>query len=97
MGKVLVWIGVALALWLAWRLVGISRRRAEAARSARGATQGERSGAAPGAGRPELMMQCAVCGVHLPGTEARFARGRAYCSDAHRDGDTDGPASGDGR
>jgi hypothetical protein len=31
------------------------------------------------------MMQCAVCGIHLPGSEARFAGGRVYCSDAHRD------------
>jgi hypothetical protein len=31
------------------------------------------------------MMQCAVCGLHLPGSEARFAGGKVYCSDAHRD------------
>jgi hypothetical protein len=31
------------------------------------------------------MMQCALCGVHLPGSDARFAGGRVYCSDAHRD------------
>lgn len=97
MGKLLVWVGIALALWVAWRLVGISRRRAEAARSARAATDAASESAAPGGGRPELMMQCAVCGVHLPGTEARFARGRVYCCDAHRDGDTGGAASGDGR
>jgi uncharacterized protein len=97
MGKVLVWIGIALALWLVWRLAGISRRRTEAARASRSAPDGSREGAGPVGSRPELMMQCAVCGVHLPGTEARFARGRVYCSDAHRDGDTDGAASGDGR
>lgn len=96
MGKLLVWVGVALALWLAWRLVGISRRRAAAAREA-AAGAAARDGAAPGRRTPELMMQCAVCGVHLPGTEARFARGRAYCSDAHRDADPDGTAAGDGR
>jgi hypothetical protein len=38
------------------------------------------------------MMQCAVCGVHLPGSEARFAGGRVYCSDAHRDQATAGAA-----
>jgi hypothetical protein len=30
------------------------------------------------------MLQCAVCGVHVPGSEARFAGGRVYCSDEHR-------------
>jgi hypothetical protein len=38
------------------------------------------------------MMQCAVCGVHLPGSEARFAGGKVFCSDAHRDQGTDGAA-----
>lgn len=36
---------------------------------------------------PETMVRCQVCGVHLPGSEARYARGRVYCSDEHRDAD----------
>jgi uncharacterized protein len=90
MGKVLAWIAIALLAWAVWRLVVISKRRAERARDARGAAgRGDDAGAAGTGGRrgdaPELMMQCALCGVHLPGSEARFAGGRVYCSDAHRD------------
>ena len=90
MGKVLAWVAIALFAWAVWRLVVISRRRAERARAASGTVAGR--GEAESDGRdarrpdaPELMMQCALCGVHLPGSEARFAGGRVYCSDAHRD------------
>jgi uncharacterized protein len=88
MGKVFTWLAIGLVAWLAWRLVLAGRRR-----SARPSDPAGEVGAG-GSGRddtperpatPELMMQCAVCGVHLPGSEARFAGGRVYCSDAHRD------------
>jgi uncharacterized protein len=90
MGKVLAWVAVALVVWATWRLVTISKRRAERARDAAGAAPGgEDADPSRGGARrpdaPELMMQCARCGVHLPGSEARFAGGRVYCSDAHRD------------
>ena len=95
MGKLTTWVVIGLIAWGAWRLWTISRVRAERARAAArtantsGAAGG---GCASGASRedrrpnaPELMMQCAVCGVHLPGSEARFSGGKVFCSDAHRD------------
>ena len=90
MGKVLAWVAIALVAWAAWRLLVISKRRAERARAASGAAardarDGSDAAGARRADAPELMMQCALCGVHLPGSEARFAGGRVYCSDAHRD------------
>jgi uncharacterized protein len=94
MGKLLTWVLIALAAWAAWRMWTISQRRAERARAKREAGDGAAAtrggdarpdeGTARVAG-PERMMQCAVCGVHLPGSEARFAGGKVYCSDAHRD------------
>jgi hypothetical protein len=33
----------------------------------------------------ELMMTCAVCDVHLPSSDAVFARGKVFCSPEHRD------------
>lgn len=33
--------------------------------------------------RPEGMVQCARCGVHLPQSDAIAWRGRHYCSQAH--------------
>lgn len=32
---------------------------------------------------PDVMMSCAVCGVHLPASEAIFAHGHVYCSEEH--------------
>lgn len=105
MGKVMTWVVIGLIVWGAWRLWTISRVRAERAReAARGAQASEAAGGGDPAdperearrpGAPELMMQCAVCGVHLPGSEARFAGGKVYCSDAHRDAPGT-PVSGDG-
>lgn len=95
MGKLLTWVLIALAAWAAWRMWTISQRRAERARAQREAAGGAGGPAgggdarpgegAPRVGAPERMMQCAVCGLHLPGSEARFAGGKVYCSDAHRD------------
>jgi len=89
MGKFLLWVGIALAAWVFWRfvLVGRQRMRDDAERDAAAGAGGD-GRPRQDAGRipaPEAMMQCAVCGVHLPASEARFARGHAYCSDAHRD------------
>jgi uncharacterized protein len=110
MGKVMTWVVIGLIAWGAWRLWTISRVRAErareAARTAADAAAGGGDAAEAGReprrpGAPELMMQCAVCGVHLPGSEARFAGGKVYCSDAHRDASgtagTVDAASRDGR
>ena len=42
----------------------------------------------------ELMMSCAVCGVHLPASDAVFAGGRVYCGPEHRDADLDANRDG---
>lgn len=33
--------------------------------------------------KPANMVRCAVCGVHLPESEAIADEGRHYCGDAH--------------
>lgn len=73
MGKFLFWIVIGL---LAWLLVKIIATKARPAR--------------PPATReaPSLpMVKCDRCGMHLPASEALSARGKHYCSAAHRDGD----------
>lgn len=43
--------------------------------------------AAPSASRavePQAMLQCSVCGVHLPAAEALAGSKGSYCSVAHR-------------
>lgn len=89
MGKVLTWVLIGLILWGAWRLYTISQRRSERARRDAGAVppgDGRDAGGEPArVAAPEAMVRCAVCGVHLPGSEARWSGGRTYCGDAHRD------------
>jgi hypothetical protein len=95
MGKLLGWVLVGLMVWVVWRFVVISKRRAE--RASAGESAAEPSGTDPSSSRqgerrdtpvtgstPEMMMQCVVCGVHLPATEALFAGGKVFCCEAHR-------------
>ncbi|MFP5461432.1 MAG: PP0621 family protein [Gammaproteobacteria bacterium] len=89
MGKILSWVLMALVGYLAWRLVGVIQRKAEAARRAQqGGTGAAESGqGAPKAIRDERIVPCAHCGVHFPASEAVEEGGRFYCSAAHRDAD----------
>lgn len=36
------------------------------------------------ASRPQEMVACAHCGVHLPREDATLAEGEAFCSESHR-------------
>jgi uncharacterized protein len=35
-------------------------------------------------GTPQIMVSCAVCGVHLPQSDAVSGKSKHYCSLAHR-------------
>jgi uncharacterized protein len=93
MGKLLSWVVLAIAGWLAWRLVGVVQRKLEAAR--REAAERGAAGQGPGAGagregaalRDERIVPCAHCGVHFPASEAVERGGRLYCCPEHRDAD----------
>ena len=97
MGKIAFWILVAVAVMLVLRLIGTneaaswttSPRRSRARRfAAFAARQGDRDDRRDSG---ELMMSCAVCGIHVPASDAVFARGKVYCSADHRDAaDRDG-------
>jgi uncharacterized protein len=91
MGKLLGWVLVGLLVWFVWRFMVISKRRAERANGgespgpdAAPSSQGGRRDTSVSDKSPEMMMQCVVCGVHLPATEAVFSGGRVFCSEAHR-------------
>lgn len=38
----------------------------------------------PASDRPQPMLACAQCGIHLPRDEALPGRGGVFCGDAHR-------------
>ena len=38
-----------------------------------------------GRARPQPMLACAQCGVHMPQNEALPGRGGVFCGEAHRD------------
>jgi hypothetical protein len=106
-GKILMWVAVLAIAYLVWQLLIASKRRVDRSRGGDGGQDGGGGGGRSDDGgpdrderggrlrAPEAMMQCAVCDVHLPGSEAVFARGRAYCSEEHRDQDAARRAAGE--
>ena len=99
--KYLIWIGLVVVILLVMRLLSpVKRRDDEAGKGNGGAAAGRARGgrAATDAadrardaddrrGGRELMLRCTVCGVHIPSSDAVFARGRVYCGVEHRDVD----------
>jgi len=82
MGKILIWIAVGAAAWLAWKLYQTSQRRI--AQSQRPATDSDKPAQPGPQASPERMVACAHCGVHLPASESvNDPAGRAFCSVAH--------------
>ena len=75
MGKLLFWVLVLVAIFGIARFTSLVQRRQDFARKAseqRALEQTE-------------IVQCAHCGVYVPGDEAVRQGGRTYCSPEHRD------------
>lgn len=69
--KLLLLLAILYVAYSVWRQGRIEEHRSE--------------GQPPRRGGPQEMVQCPVCGVHLPRSEAvRGARGIHYCSNEHR-------------
>ena len=88
MGKIALWIVVIIVVMLLVRALKPRRGNDAGAgdKTAAGSRGRDGDRAAEGAGtRGELMMSCAVCGVHLPKSDAvAGADGLPYCSQEHR-------------
>jgi len=90
MGKIAFWILVAVAVMLVLRLIGTKKRplddksapEAGPGSSRRSQEKGDHDDRRDSG---ELMMSCAVCGIHVPTSDAVFARGKVFCSADHRD------------
>jgi uncharacterized protein len=90
MGKIAIWILIALAVMLVLRLIATHKRRVDDAETRPGQDGHKHSQQADGGGEErrdggELMMSCTVCGIHIPASDAVFARGKVFCSADHRD------------
>jgi uncharacterized protein len=96
MGKIAIWIVVAIVVMLLVRAFKPRRSADEGGQAAGRGKGGDDAGGreqAEAKRGSELVMACAVCGVHLPASDAVFARGRGYCGPAHRDADLDAAMS----
>lgn len=60
---------LAIALWLL--ITVLKRYRSNMDKSA------------DSSGKPEDMVQCAYCGVHLPKSDSLFIKNQYYCCEAH--------------
>lgn len=79
MGKLLFWVVLIIAVLFVARIAA----RMAAAKQA-GAQQGaRRSQPASAAPKPEAMVRCARCGIHLPRSEAVLQNGLTWCSAEH--------------
>lgn len=80
MGKILLFVALAFAVWFLVRVLGASRRP-------RPSTPPPATAAGP---VPiEGMVQCAWCGAHVPASSAvALTDGRRYCGAEHRDAAT---------
>lgn len=92
--RLLWWLLLGLAV--VWLVKGL-RRPADPSAGAqsppeRPPTAPQPPAAKPGPVPPQLMVQCARCGVHLPARDAHPGDGHSYCSAAHRDA---GPQAAD--
>jgi len=89
MGKIAIWILIVIAVMLVLRLIAVKKRPVDedAGSKKEGKTgrRGSRDEADPRGHPGELMMSCAVCGIHLPSSEAVFAHGKVFCGPEHRE------------
>lgn len=75
MTKILFWLGVIAAAYLAWTM---SRRMRRVTRE-EGGRKAKRDPNAPVA-----MIECPWCGTHFPEDEAVLGDGKSYCSERCR-------------
>ena len=91
MGKIAIWILIIIAVMLVLRLIAVKKRPVDddagGQETGKPKHPGGRDDPDPRRNAGELMMSCAVCGIHLPSSEAVFAHGKVFCGPEHRDVD----------
>lgn len=82
MGKALLWVVVILGGLMLARVLA----HAKASSAAKSAARKPEPAPAPSdahRGKPEAMVRCSHCGVHLPRSEATMIGGHTWCSSEH--------------
>lgn len=74
MGRILFWIAVGIAVYVAWRWW---QRQSLQGRAPPPPSSRDRQ-------ETEAMLACGVCGLNVPASEAVRSGERAYCCDEHR-------------
>ncbi len=72
MGRILFWLLLAVAAWLGWRLW-------------RGQARLNHRDSAPASRGDEVLVECRMCGVRLPKSEALSQNEVYFCCAQHRD------------
>jgi uncharacterized protein len=89
MGKILFWLGVFAAVFLALKAIAVIQRKGtlkdpSASGEAEPPTQNKQNKPDKQERLPSLIA-CAKCGVHLPRQEAIERRGQFFCTTEHAD------------
>lgn len=90
MGKILVWVIIALVIMMVMRIVAsraASRQKPapknEPTKRAKAPGSALRGQPDPTLGAAEEMVRCAHCGIFLPRSEALLKNGKTWCSNTH--------------
>jgi uncharacterized protein len=76
MGKILFWLGVFAAVFLALKAIAVIQRKG---------TLNKGEAEPPKQERLPSLISCAKCGLHLPRQEAIERRGQYFCTAEHAD------------
>jgi uncharacterized protein len=83
-GKLLSWVAIAFAVYVAYKVVLALQRKAQLRKpSPPDATSGSNKFQREEAGQLTALIACAHCGLQLPQDEAISAQDVSFCSEAH--------------
>jgi uncharacterized protein len=86
--KYLIWLGLGVAVWLAWKVFAGKAREAAKRAMPDQADPNQAGSGKPKASAPapaiEAMSRCAHCHAYFPDSEAVKEGAQVFCSSAHR-------------
>jgi hypothetical protein len=86
MGKLLSWLAIAFAIYVAYKIVMALQRKAQLRQSAASETDPKNDSRKPSPAEPgqlTALIACAHCGLQLPKDEAVTLNERFFCGEPH--------------